>query len=369
MRILFFGDYSNLHAVIAQELKQRGHDVTVISDGGRYMDTAKDILLDRYPGKLNAVKYLYEVNRLVRKIKDFDVVQLINSHFLNLRPEKIKYFYDILRNNNRSVFLTLAGDDFHFVDACMKSDTFQFSEFMVGKQFTEFEKISQRGRLWISESNRKLSEHIYSTMSGAVSVLPEYDIPSRPILKDKLTFANIPINLKSLNYSELPEGKLKIFIGIRGGMEIQKGTGLLLKMAERIEKRFPELCEVECVRNLPLKEYLHRMNSSHIVLDQFYSYSPATNALQAMALGKVVGTGGQPEYYDYIREAERPIIPLSPLKSSQEWEEYLVSLISDRQRMEEMSRQGRQLVESHNDIGIVVDKFENHWKKIIGKSN
>ena len=47
MRILFFGDYSNLHACIAGELRRRGHHITVISDGGRYMDTDKDILLER----------------------------------------------------------------------------------------------------------------------------------------------------------------------------------------------------------------------------------------------------------------------------------------------------------------------------------
>lgn len=366
MKILFFGDYSNLHASLAQELKRRGHDVTVISDGGRYMDTEKDILLDRRPGKFNAIKYLYEADRLVRKIKDYDVVQLINSHFLDLRPRKIEYFFNILKNNNRSIFLTLAGDDYHFVNACMNTDMFRFSEFRVGDRFTEFEKLSQRGRLWCSVENKALSEHIYDSIDGAVSILPEYDMPSRPILKDKLAFANLPVDLKVL--TPIPpreKGKVRIFIGIRGGMEIQKGTGMLLEMCRKIERKYPDLCEVEMVSNLPLKEYLRRMGQSDIVLDQYYSYSPGLNALQAMALGKVTGTGGQPEYYDYIGWEDRPVIPLSPLKPISEWEEYIIELMSDRKKMIEMAEGGRKLVEAHNEIGSVTRRFENHWNKIL----
>ena len=49
------------------------------------------------------------------------------------------------------------------------------------------------------------------------------------------------------------------------------------------------------------------MRQSHLLLDQLYSYSPATNALQAMAMGVVAASGAQPEYYEYIgNPAERP---------------------------------------------------------------
>ena len=119
MRILFFGDYSNLHACIAGELRRRGHHITVISDGGRYMDTDKDILLERAPGRLGAVSYLYQIFKILPSLRDYDVVQLINPHFLSLKPGKIKYFFDILRKNNRSVFLTLAGNDYYFVNTCL----------------------------------------------------------------------------------------------------------------------------------------------------------------------------------------------------------------------------------------------------------
>ena len=44
MKILFLGDYSNLHACLSEELRKRGHEVTLVSDGSRYMQTACDIM-------------------------------------------------------------------------------------------------------------------------------------------------------------------------------------------------------------------------------------------------------------------------------------------------------------------------------------
>ncbi|MDE6339487.1 MAG: hypothetical protein K2K97_06845 [Muribaculaceae bacterium] len=367
MKILFFGDYSNLHACLARELRTRGHEVTVISDGGRYMDTEKDILLDRAPGKMGAVKYLLRLFSIIPSLKDYDVVQLINPHFIHLKPGKIKYFFDILKRNNRSVFLTLAGNDYHFVKACIDGETFRFSEFMVGDKPTEFETVTHHAKAWTQPGMKEFAEYIYANIDGAMSVLPEYDMAARPILGDKVTFTNIPVDIDSLDPRPLDlSGKINLFIGMREGMEIQKGTAQLLAIARRLEKEMPDRCSVTCVRNLPLKEYLSRMQESHIVLDQLYSYSPGTNAFQAMALGKVAGTGAQPEFYEYIGEPDQgAILPLSPLVSDKDWEDRLRQLILDPSRLQAMADEGRRIVNIHNHVATVADKFENHWKKII----
>ena len=55
------------------------------------------------------------------------------------------------------------------------------------------------------------------------------------------------------------------------------------------------------------------MRSSHVILDQLYSYTPATNAMLAMAQGIVAVTGAEPEFYDFIDEHDnRPIINAVP---------------------------------------------------------
>lgn len=367
MRILFLGDYSNLHACVARELRRRGHEVTVVSDGGRYMDTQRDILLDRKPGKLGAVKYLYDIFSILPSLRDYDVVQLINPHFLSLRPGKIKYFFDIIRKSNKSVFLTLAGDDYYFVKSCLEGKIFKFSEFEVGGVPTEFELKSGRAKAWTGPGMKEFCDYIYTNIDGAMSVLPEYDMAARPLLGDKLMFTNIPVDLSTLPYTTLPTNdKTNLFIGMRSGMEIQKGTARLLDICMQLEKEMPDRCEVTAVRNLPLKEYLKKMQESHIVLDQLYSYSPGTNGFQAMALGRVAATGAQPEFYEYLDEPDRnAIIPLSPLVGDEQWKERLRSLIVDPSALPAMAAEGRRLVEAHNDVRLVADRFLTHWTKSI----
>lgn len=364
MRILFFGDYSNLHACLAGELRKRGHEVCVISDAGKYMGTLRDIALERKPGFWGSIKYLYEVSNLIPKLKGYDVVQLINPNFLSLRPGKIKYFFDQLKSQNKHIFLTLAGNDYYFVKSCLQGDLFRFSEFRVGEEETEFERTTHHGRNWTSSELELLNKYIYDNIDGAMSVLPEYDMAARPILGDKLAFTNIPVDLKNLHW-QLPDfsGKIKIFIGMRSGMEIQKGTARLLDIALGLQREFPDKCEVETARNLPLNEYLKRMSASHIVLDQLYSYSPGTNAFQAMALGPVAATGAQPEFYEYIHHSgAKPIIALSPIEDTYA---QLRKLILNPKNMEQMSRVTRELVEKNNDVAVVATKFEEHWEKVI----
>lgn len=363
MKILFIGDYSNLHACLASELRRRGHDVTVISDGCGHMHTHSDIFLQRQAGPAGAVRYLYRLFSLLPSLKGYDVVQLINSNFLSLRPGKIKYFFDVIRGENGSMFLTLAGNDYYFVKACADGRLFRFSEFMNGGEPTEFHRRNP-SRLygWISGANRRWSEYLYERIDGAMSVLPEYDMAARPVLGDRLHFTNLPVDLTSLHYSPLPTGgPLRLLVGIRSGMEVQKGTGRLLEIARGLERMMPGKVTVDCVRDLSLSEYLRHMRDAHIVLDQIYSYSPATNALQAMAMGKVAASGAQPEYYSYIgNPEERPLISLSP---STDIESTLKAYVDDPGVLSAMGAQGRRLVERHNDVAVVADRFLKAWGK------
>lgn len=328
------------------------------------MDTRRDILLDRKPGKINTLLYLKDALSALSVARGFDVIQFINPNFLSLKPNRIKYFFDKLKRQNRSLFLTLAGNDYFFVRACFDKRTFRFSEFMTGDRLNPFELETHRGYLWMSDANRDWNSYFYDNIDGGMSLLPEYDMAARPILGERLKFTNLPIDLANLPYSSLdPDTKIRLFIGMRGGMETQKGTALLLDMCRKLEREMPDRCETVCVRNLSLSEYLSRMKQSHIVLDQLYSYSPGTNGFQAMALGRVAATGGQPEYYEYIGEpAERPIIPLSPMMDR---EEVFRDLILNPSKLMSMSSSGRKLVEKHNDVKIVASKFEQHWHSLI----
>lgn len=368
MKILMLGDYSNLHACLAKQLRKRGHDVTVVSDRGIYMQTDADIELRRSPGLAGSLSYLYRIMAMLPSWKGYDVVQLINPGFLNLKPGKLKVIYDILRKNNRSVFLTLCGDDHFFVKDCVETDLFRFSEFRIGHKKTPLVKCDPfRESGWLIPSHASYHKHMYDTIDGAMSVLPEYDMSARLHMDpEKILFTNLPIEIENLEYTEmdLNDGPVRILIGMRGDMEMKKGTALMLDICRELEAEMPGIVEVKGVRNLSLADYLDELRHTHIVIDQLYAYSPATNALQTMALGRITASGAQPEYYRYIGEEEsHPIFCLSPLEDNETIKTRLRELVNDKERLKAMAREGRRLAEKHNDVRDIAVLFEDYWKK------
>ena len=364
MRILFIGDYSNLHATLGMEMRRRGHEVTIISDRGIYMNSYADIYLNREKGLFGGFRYLFDLFSLLPKLKDYDVVQLVNSNFLSLKPGKIKYFFDRIKDQNGKTFLTLASDDYYFCKACLDGKLFRFSDFKVGNQFTEYH-LSNPSNLygWTSYSNRHWHEYLYNRIDGAMSVLPEYDMVAREIIPEKTAFTNLPIDLSSLPQPSYDiESPVKLFLGVRAGKEIQKGYNKLIKIAREVETELPGKAVVETVSNLSLKEFLQKMNTSNIVLDQLYAYSPATSALFAMAMGKVAGSGAQPEYYEYLgNPSVRPVLSLSPFDT--DIKERLIHLIENPDEIRRLGMESRKLVEKHNDVKIVADKFLRKWSE------
>ena len=73
--------------------------------------------------------------------------------------------------------------------------------------------------------------------------------------------------------------------------------------------RYPGKAELTIVENRPFDEFVRLLCNSHVVLDQIYSYTPATTALMAMAYGLNTVSGGESDFYDYIGEHTlRPVI-------------------------------------------------------------
>lgn len=362
MKILFLGDYSTVHFYLAQEMRKRGHYVTLVSSCDEKFLSPDDIHLKREKGLFNSVTYLYRILSLLPKLRGYDVVQFINPHFFVLRSGKLNYFLKELRKNNGSLFLSLAGNDTFFVKACCEGKLFRFSEFRVGNDKTQMVTMDPEKEYgWLAREMEDYTKIFYDCLDGAMSMLPEYHMAAEPILGDRVSYTGLPLSLEGLEYTPLEIGdKLKFLVGMRSGMQIQKGTAFLLKELRKIEKKYPDKCEVINVIDLPLNQYFDTIRSSHIVVDQLYSYSPAMNALDSMALGRVAASGAQPEFYDFIGEKElRPLICLDPLREDifPEFEGY----ISDPSPLYEMSRQGRELVEKYNDVKIVAKKFEDFW--------
>jgi hypothetical protein len=102
------------------------------------------------------------------------------------------------------------------------------------------------------------------------------------------------------------------------------------------------------------------MLSSHVLLDQIYSYTPATNALIAMSRGLNVVSGGEPDFYDFIGEhSNRPIINAST--NLDDLTDVLADVVAHPELIAERGRQSRQFVLKHNAANIVAQRYLNFW--------
>lgn len=368
MRFLFIGDYSNFHVNLARELRRRGCEVVVISSGSKCMDTERDIDLPRRPGIIGGLAYINRLFGLLPQLSGYDVVQLINPNFLELKPGKIRYFFKELRRRNKLVSLSVAGSDPMIVDSMCNSDKLRYSEYRVGKKLSPFAASEENdSQKWLTPLMKNYADYIYSNVDAAVSCLYEYHLAVEEKLGNKLEYIGIPIDTENIEFRE-PDitGKINLFVGIKSEMKLFKGTDILLELAQNLHNKFPEKCTLTVAENLPYNEYICKQREAHIVFDQIYSYTPATNALEAMAMGKTVVSGGEPEYYDFISEESlRPIINVVPHDT--DIFERLSAIIKNPEILKEKATEGRKFVERHNDSSTVVDKYMKHITKILAK--
>ena len=140
-----------------------------------------------------------------------------------------------------------------------------------------------------------------------------------------------------------------------------KGTDIIGRVAEKIATEMPDRCSLEIVENIPYYEYIKKLRNADLVLDQLYSYTPATNALLAMAAGQAVLSGAEPEYYDFIGEKElHPVINAVPDENILYGT--LKEVVENPEMIVEAGSQGRQFVLKHNDADVVATRSIDFWQ-------
>lgn len=373
MKILFVGDASNMHNCLAQALRDLGHTAIVASNGSHWMDTERDIDLSRAPGKIGAMKYVFDVLRSLPKMQEFDVVETCGHIFLDLKPQKVRLVFDWLKRHNRSILLGALGTDYFYYKACHDGKTYRYSDYMIGDRPSPYsfsqEYQAKHEDNWKLPIMREHSEYILNNIDGAISCLWEYHECYKPLLGDRLAYAGIPIDTTNVepHIIEKEPEKVKFFIGVQQDRNMLKGTDVLLESARRTVDRYPDICELDVVENIPYNEYVERLSKSHVLLDQLYSYTPASNALLAMARGLVAVSGAEPEYYDLIMEHDnQPIINVSPLVDG-DIDNKLEWIVKNKHLLPDMSRRSREFVEKHNEAHAVAKKHIDFYNKILNK--
>lgn len=367
-RILLVADYSNFHATLAKGLRAIGYDVTLVSDGGSFMNCERDIDISRrHEGKIGGLLHASSLLlTVIGKMRGYDIVSFRDPQFLNLKPGRIRWFLNILTSSNRACFLSFLSTDMKFLDMLQADDSpLRYSEWFVeGRPNRLLLEEGWRWEAWRAAEMKALVDSFYSRMKGAVTALYEYHMAAERVFpKDKVAYGGIPIDVDSIapQIMERPD-RVRLFLARDHRRKLEKGSDLLEIAARNVVSRYPRKAEFVMVENVPRSQYIETMRSCHVLLDQMYSYTPATMALEGMASGLTAVSGGEPEFYKFIGETENFPVVNSPIEL-EPLEKTLEEIVLHPERLRERSIRGREFVEKHNRMETVARRFLDFWMR------
>jgi len=367
MRILLLGEYSNVHATLADGLRGLGQEVTVISNGDFWKNYERDIDLSRRPGKWGGIRYVARLMRMLPKMRDYDVVQVINPMFLEIKAERILPVYKYLRRHNRKMFMGAFGMDYYWVNTCTTRMPLRYSDFNIGNAPRHTPDADREYKDWVGTAKEELNRYIAEDCDGIVTGLYEYHVCYQPCFPEKTRYIPFPIEKKAAVPAALrwkdPEGKIRFFLGINGKRSAYKGTDVMLSAVRRLEARYPDRVRLQVVDSLPFDTYREVMRRHDVLLDQLYSYTPAMNGLEAMSQGLVCVGGGEEEAYGLVGETElRPIVNVLP--DEEDVYGKLEQLALHPERVPLLQQQSIDFVDKYHDHQRVALQYLDFWKNL-----
>lgn len=374
MRILLLGEYSNVHNTLGQGLRALGHEVTVASDGDHWKDYPRDIDLSRdLESRTGALSLLWRIMKALPSMRGYDIVQLINPIFLELKAERIMPFYRYLRRHNRRILMAAFGMDYYWAKVNTDIRPLRYSDFNFGSTpRTDIEAQRFRDE-WIGTPKQLLNETIARDCDGIPAGLYEYWATYNEVtdtgrdgraIRDKMQFLPFPIVPQENPVTTHEGGPLRLFAGISPGRNAYKGTDIMLKAAQALRERYPDRLELRIAEGVPFEQYKHMMDGSDAILDQLYSYTPSMNSLLAMSKGIIVVGGGEPENYDILGEKElRPIINVQP--DEQSVYDELEQLLLHPERIPLLKRQSVEYINRHHDYIRVAERYVKFYSGLL----
>lgn len=364
MKILLLGEYSNVHWTLAEGLRKLGHQVTVLSNGDFWKDYPRDINLVRTPGKWGGIRYMARLYSLLPRLRGYDVVQLINPMFLEIKAERIFPIYRYLRRHNGKMVMGGFGMDYYWVSTCCNEKPLRYSDFNIGDKLRTDEDALRERRDWLGTKKEELNRFIAEDCDAIVTGLYEYQVCYQPHFPEKTTF--IPYPIKTSHSTTSPSGDkrgaLSLFIGINRSRSVYKGTDIMLRAAQAIKAQYPDRVDLQIAESVPFAQYQQMLDGADAILDQLYSYTPSMNPLMAMSKGIICIGGGEPENYEILGETElRPIINVQPTYESVYHE--LEQLVLHPERIPELKRQSIEYIRRHHEYLKVARQYEEVYNK------
>jgi len=308
MKVLLCGDYSSVHSELSEALKNKGHDVTVISDGDSYKAFPADIKLEAnqslpnnyvfkafyllvdFIGLAGIFKYFKQMKNV--KLEEYDVVQLINvapiKHFGAFGNF---FFVRRVAKCSKKVVLCALGDDACWSKACLKG-VFKYSPLDRISLFN-FYKYYYSLKYVYSPAYRFLDFFVNYISSAVVAGLDDYRIAYEKSGK-KVYFIRLPIGEAKFKKTckEGGDYSVKIFHAWQYGKEVKKGND---KLDEAVQAALEEVegvdVEYRVAGGMKYDDFIKAYDCCDVFIDQAYSYDRGVTGALGMCSGKVVLSG------------------------------------------------------------------------------
>lgn len=166
----------------------------------------------------------------------------------------------------------------------METDVFHYSDFKIGSRYRDTAFNQSTLQDWYYGGAARATQAIAETCNGIIACLWEYYVSYQPSFPEKTGFIPLPIDLQKITSRVrcVPE-KLNFFIGIQSARSNLKGTDVMLPVLQEVQRKYPDLCRITEVHDVPYARYQQLMDDADVQLDQLYSYTPSMNSLLAMA--------------------------------------------------------------------------------------
>lgn len=330
MRILLIGEYSGFHNALKKGLVEHGHEVTLVGDGDGFKRFPVDIhIAHRAYSKSSWRKKLHVllwkltgidlkdgvvISRFRESehlLKNYDIVQFINSNPFHCEPAVEWKMIDFLLKNNNKAFLVACGDDVPYASYLQKEhEGYSILKPEPGKNMPATHIVHTLKYLksgYVKNYERLLAscEKIIPSNTDYAAAL-KHELKATPIIPAPVQTDLLPLNQND-NLSVI-----HIFMGINQSNYWKKGINYFEQALEIIEKKYGNRVQITRATNLPYDTYIKAYANCHILLDQVLCYDQGYNALEAMAQGKTVFAGGSDIYLKAHGLNEIPVIDAQP---------------------------------------------------------
>ncbi|WP_299220099.1 glycosyltransferase [uncultured Aquimarina sp.] len=378
MNILLVGEYSRLHNSLKEGLIKNGHQVTIVGNGDVFKKYPVDIDVDGTFVKnnflLNKIRHLIfkltsidiaSIETFIRfkkhkkSLLNYDFVQLINETPFNIGSYFEKKLLTFLFQNNKNVFLLACGDDYRYISYLL-SGKFAYSTISPLLDNPNLKTAYRHTLKFVSKKQKQIHDFVFKHIKGAIPVSVEYHIAYENTSKTLPLIPN-PVNVDKIEVVPFADnGKIKILHGINRANYLKKGNRYFEEALAVIIKKYPNKIEVITTEDLPYKEYIAHFLSAHIILDQAQAHDQGYNALEAMAMGKVVFTGAGAAFRKYYNLKDIVAINTSP--DSSKIAENLEQLILNPNQIQEIGRNARAFVEKEHHYKAIAKKYVDTWR-------